>query len=183
MTHIMVDLETLSLQPTARILSIGAVKFDAERGVYDEYYQVVLPPVLEPLMQSHIDDDGFHISNDTLHWWSNQSTEARKVFIDPEAVSINEALITFSIWALRDDLIEDIRLWGNGASFDNVILSEAYRIRNLDKPWKFWNDRCYRTVKHMNPNVRFVRSGTHHNALDDAESQAQHLLRMLVPLT
>jgi len=178
MTHIMLDLETISTQPNARIIAIGAVKFLPEMGVYDKYYQAVTAPILEPLMQSHIDEQGFHVSNDTLHWWSNQIDEAKAVFSDPNAIDIDEALASFASWALIEDTIDIVRMWGNGASFDNVILAEAYRLRNMQQPWKFWNDRCYRTVRHMHPNVLMERIGVHHNATDDAETQAMHLLKM-----
>jgi len=74
---------------------------------------------------------------------------------------------------------ENVRVWGNGAAFDNVILASAYRQANITQPWLFWNDRCYRTVKALSPAVTMQRNGTHHNALDDAESQARHLIDML----
>jgi exodeoxyribonuclease VIII len=47
------------------------------------------------------------------------------------------------------------------------------------QPWRHWNDRCYRTVKSLYPDVKLERVGTHHNAVDDAESQARHLIAML----
>ena len=75
------------------------------------------------------------------------------------------------------------RVWGNGASFDNPILANAYRAVNLDPPWRFWNDRCYRTVKSMfGKNVKLERIGEHHNALDDAKSQADHLIRIMAAI-
>jgi len=46
----------------------------------------------------------------------------------------------------------------------------------------FWNDRCYRTMKAQHRDVDFVRLGTFHNALHDAESQAEHLLAMEITL-
>jgi exodeoxyribonuclease VIII len=42
--------------------------------------------------------------------------------------------------------------------------------------WEFWKDKCYRTVKGMYPDVKMERSGTHHNALDDAFYQTLHLI-------
>ena len=173
MIHIMVDLETLSTSFNATILAIGAVKFDADKKVYDKFYQVVKTPP---------DVEGFHISSDTLDWLSKQSEEARTVFTDPAAVDISEALMAFHYWAIKNTVIKDIRLWGNGASFDNVILSTAYEICALPKPWMFWNDRCYRTMKSLNRTVGITRMGTHHNALDDAETQAIHLLAMEIEL-
>jgi exodeoxyribonuclease VIII len=46
-------------------------------------------------------------------------------------------------------------------------------------PWQFWNSRCYRTVKSLYPDNKLKRSGTYHNAVDDAESQARHLIELL----
>ena len=88
-------------------------------------------------------------------------------------------------WALQDADKKAVRLWGNGASFDNAILSTAYELCELEtvQPWRFYNDRCYRTVKSLYPEVAMVRTGTYHNALDDAESQALHLLAMKVELS
>jgi len=173
MTHIMVDLETLSTNYNAAILAIGAVKFSTEKGCYDRFYQVVkTPPEVK----------GFHVSADTLHWWTKQSEEARAVFTDPAAVDIDAALLAFYHWAVRGTAEKHIRLWGNGASFDNVILSTAYELCDLVKPWMYYNDRCYRTAKNLNRMVVMKRVGTHHNALNDAESQAEHLLAMGVEL-
>lgn len=173
MTHIMVDLETLSTKCNAMILAIGAVKFDAERGVYDIFYQAVKTPA---------EVEGFHVSADTLNWWAQQSDEARAVFTDPDAVAIDEALDQFHCWAEEGENIKDIKLWGNGAAFDNAILSTAYDLCGRTTPWMFYNDRCYRTMKATNRDVPFTRVGTHHNAVDDAESQALHLIDMRINL-
>jgi hypothetical protein len=69
MIHVMVDLETLSTKSNAAILAIGAVKFTPEKGVYDNYYQVVTTPP---------ETEGFHISTETLEWWTKQSAEAQR---------------------------------------------------------------------------------------------------------
>lgn len=76
---------------------------------------------------------------------------------------------------------DEIRVWGNGAAFDNVILASAYRRVTAGTPWQYWNDRCYRTVKALHPDVPMQRTGDHHNALDDAISQAHQLIAMLAP--
>ena len=180
--HCMVDLETLSTAYNARILAIGAVKFNVEQGVYSSFYQAIAPPKIEHITNG-TDSDGFHISSDTMSWWATQSPEARAVFTDPNAMTIWSALLSFRTWVLKDNAVEDVRVWGNGASFDNVILSTAYDIGGMEKPWKFYNDRCYRTIKNVAVNkVEMIRTGTYHNALDDAESQANHLLAMNVRL-
>jgi hypothetical protein len=171
MTHIMVDLETLSTRYNAAIIAIGAVHFSQEAGIIRRYYKVVQTPLPEATE--------FHVSSDTLLWWTRQSEEARAIFTDPSAIGIEEALASFFDWAVEDIAdIKEVKLWGNGAAFDNAILATAYQICNMQKPWEFWNDRCYRTAKSLNRHTVLTRTGTHHNALDDAESQAMHLLGM-----
>ena len=75
----------------------------------------------------------------------------------------------------------DPLVWGNGASFDNVILSQMYRRHQIAQPWKWWNDRCYRTTLAGHPPVNLDFVGTKHNALDDAMHQARTLIAILNP--
>jgi len=89
------------------------------------------------------------------------------------APTISEALGDFSRFCWENQVSG---MWGNGATFDNVIMSNAYKLTGLEQPWKFWYDRCYRTIKSLYPQAQLKRVGTHHNAVDDAESQALHLI-------
>jgi exodeoxyribonuclease VIII len=74
-------------------------------------------------------------------------------------------------------------VWGNGADFDNVILGNAYLAVNKPRPWSFWNNRCYRTVRAMAPNIDYVRPVIAHHALHDARAQALHLIEINRQLT
>lgn len=158
----MVDLETGDNCPTAAIVSIGAVVFSPS-GVGRSFYRAVDINTSVGI--------GLTVSADTMAWWGRQSAEAREVFTDPARAPVQRALDEFA--AFLSDL-PDVKVWGNGASFDNAILQVAYRLCGLPLPWKFWNDRCYRTASADLP--RRTQSGTHHNALDDAVSQANHLI-------
>ena len=163
--HIMIDLETMGTRPTAPIVSIGAVAFDAT-GVHDTFYANVD-------LKSAVDAGGV-IDPSTVMWWMSQSDEARAaLLVKDEQYSIVWALAALSAWG---DWGKVAGVWGNGASFDNVILSESYYRAAILRPWPFWKDRCYRTIKTIYPDVELVRSGTHHNALDDARTQAEHLI-------
>jgi hypothetical protein len=102
---------------------------------------------------------------------------ARAEMRAPGGVHLAEALREFSKF-IEFTGGRDILLWGNGAAFDNVILASAYRALRLTPPWKFYNDRCYRTMKAAYSDVKMPRTGTHHNALDDAISQANHLIEI-----
>lgn len=164
MNKIMLDLETMGTSSNAAIIAIGAVRFDDEQ-VTSEFYSVVD-------LQSSV-NYGMVIEPDTVLWWMRQSEDARSQF-NKSGGNLARALQKFTGW-----IGEDAEVWGNGAAFDNVILSNAYRLVELVPPWEFYNDRCYLTVKNSHLDVSIVRVGTLHNAIDDATSQAQHLIRIL----
>lgn len=166
MEDVMLDLETMGNGPLAAIVAIGAVEFDAAEGtVGRKFYEVVS-------LESSVRAGGV-MDASTVLWWLQQSESARSAFAR-DGINLPLALQRFSAW-----LDPDARVWGNGAAFDNVILASAYRNLSLPVPWKFWNDRCYRTVRMMHPEVEMTRRGVHHNAVDDAESQAVHLMQIL----
>lgn len=173
MIDIMTDLETASTYPNAALVSIGAVAFDPPTGeiLSQVYYPISLASSVA--LRGHIDAD-------TMVWWMQQSDQAREVFRDPEALPLTVALTSFSNWvnSLEEDK-NSVNMWGNGATFDNVVLTSAYRSAGLPKPWGYKGDRCYRTLKNLRPDIELVRVGTHHNALDDAVSQAFHLMAIL----
>jgi len=165
MNDIMLDLETMGTSFNAPIVAIGAVRFDPKsEEIGETFYQLID-------LKSCV-DKGLLLDVDTVLWWMRQGDNARGQICNPslERVPLEIALVNFGIWLKPDD-----KVWGNGVDFDNVILSTAYRRCNLEQPWKFWNNRCYRTIKNMQPDIELVREGTHHNCLDDAISQAKHL--------
>ena len=162
--HLMIDLETLDNRPSAVIRSIGAVWFgDGVLGA--EFYTRIDP-------QSCV-DYGLSLGVSTIEWWLKQGDAARAEMCKP-GKSLPDALASFSEFVCAGP--EPAGVWGNGASFDNVILANAYDACRVRRPWKFWADRCYRTVKAAAPSVEMKRDGTHHNALDDARDQARHLM-------
>jgi hypothetical protein len=165
--HIMIDLETMGTRADAPIVSIGAVVFDR-----DSILQVFYRPVS---LQSSV-RSGAVIDPRTVMWWLRQSDVARAALEDgeDEAVSLEDALRDFAqLIGAYGDSLETV--WGNGASFDNTIMHESAHRTNVTL-WPFWKDRCYRTVKNSHRDVLMERVGEHHNALDDAKSQALHLM-------
>jgi len=164
--HVMIDLETMGTRPNAPIIAIGAVMFDGTKA-HDEFYVNVD-------LASAVDDSHAVVDPKTVLWWMDQSGEARSSLREDKK-EILTALYEFREWLKP---VKPEGVWGNGASFDNVILSETYKRMGLEPPWPFWTDRCYRTMKNMYPQVEMERVGTHHNALDDAMSQANHLIKI-----
>lgn len=171
-THVMVDIETLGKNNDAVILSIGACKFDPMGdSIIDSFYVAIDPATCVA--------NGLKMSVSTVMWWmDDQRDEARSRMMGEERLDLATALYGFSSWFGA----ESLPLWGNGATFDNVILRNAYAALGEEAPWMFWDDRCYRTFKNLAPGIKITRIGTYHNALDDAISQAKHMQTIVAHL-
>jgi|SRR6185312_4859567 len=154
MRHIMLDLETVSSHYDAGIASIGAVRFDPKTQQLGEELYLILDRASMKLG---------HIDVDTMIWWSQQSHEVLSILCDDNLprIHLSEALLHFT--AFYNQVPNSI-VWGNGSTFDNVILHNAYDIFNLDCPIGMKLDYCYRTVRRMFPLDEEERQGTHHNA-------------------
>lgn len=174
MNHFMLDLETLGSTVGSVILSIGACKFDPlQIGVRGPYFHETIR--VKTSLAARLTIDG-----DTLKWWLGQSEEARNAAFKGES-SLTEALEHFNSWLCEFGEAKELAVWGNGATFDNVLLRAAYAAAKLKPAWHFRGDKCYRTVINLLPEPRrpaWERIGTHHNALDDAITQAVYLQRV-----
>lgn len=174
MKHCMLDLETLGTRPGCIVLSIGAVMWD-NTGVGEGFYCVL----------SVEDQEKYDLvcSHDTMRWWEKQTPEARKVLDDAQNLATSRVLSIglqeFSDWWTMQGAQ---CIWGNGADFDQPILAALYDAANMPLPWKFFNSRCYRTLKGLISVPAPERKGTHHNALDDAMYQAMHAVAMFKAL-
>ena len=176
MVEIMLGLETMGTGPNAAIAQIGAVAFDTEKQVVLEKLQVYVD------LESSVRQGG-EMDVSTILWWLLQGDSARAAF-DPllyRTRSIGEALCLFTELVLRHEPEEGagVPVWGNGASFDNVILRQAYKRAGMVAPWHFWQDRCYRTIRGElpgHPKIEF--EGIKHLAVADAMHQARQLMVM-----
>ncbi len=178
--HIMVDLETVSTEPEAGILSIGAVEFSCPIGGFAYSYHADREPkeFYERISFESLESAGFHISPETMAWWDKTENKEARMEAFGGSRNIAGVLIDFSMWLIscmqypHDDLI----LWSNGADFDCVILAQAYERVGLNFPIDCRNYRCFRTLKNlMPPNLLNLvpPNQEKHNALSDAKWQAQ----------
>lgn len=161
---VMVDLETLDTAPTAVVLSIGAVEFDENGPLPGREFYRVLDLTLQKMRNRTV-------SQSTLDWWDRQSPAARTVLDTTERTASETALQEFTAWYGNAGA-----LWGNGANFDNVILRSLYDTFGLPAPWRYWEDRCHRTlisVVHRAAKMRPPRAQVAHHALEDARQQAE----------
>ena len=174
MQNVMLDLETLGTKPGCVILSIGAVSFNPNTGLGDTFYvEIYGKSCLEA---------GLTVDPDTADWWETREPRVKKLLerrgSAGESTNLGKALSMFQAWFL--DKGQNVQVWGNGADFDLPILSAAYQKCGFtNPPWQPYNGRCYRTLKNLYPGVKLDRTGVHHNALDDARSQAEHAMQIL----
>jgi exodeoxyribonuclease VIII len=178
-TDISLDLETLSTRPDAAILSIGVVPFNRGTGEIGEGAEIHVK--IFPQLFSR------HVMFSTIKWWVGQSKEAisqaavgqRTAYKLKEALALLRTVVIS--WAVDEN---EVKVWGNGAAFDNAILIHAYKQKKYPCAWKYWNDLCLRTIEtqvedkdgsRLKDLVPFV--GTKHNALADAEHQAKLVIK------
>lgn len=171
----MVDLETLGVLPGCKIMTIGATAFNLREGVVDSFYMRVERDNQYGLTEDH----------ETVAWWMSQDEEISEEVFEPS----NRCDLKSALWYLSEFIREYSNtdsdgkttavIFGNGSDFDNAILQYAYRACKLRPAWEFYNNRCYRTIKNMAPNVELKRKGLLHNAVDDAVSQTEHLIEVL----
>ncbi|TNU50987.1 exonuclease [Escherichia coli] len=171
--HLMIDLETMGTNSNAPIVVIGAVFFDPQTGEIGPIFYVVIS--LVDAMDKGAVPDG-----STIEWWLAQSSEARS------ATLVNQIPLDDALLQLREFIDENsgeffVRVWGNGASFDNVILRRSYERQGIPCPWRYCNDRDVRTIVELGKAIDFDArtaipfEGVRHNALDDARYQAKYV--------
>lgn len=162
----------MSLGNDGAIVSIGVVEFDEHSFGRNFYINVDLQSCLEA---------GLKASDSTIDWWAKQSRDAQDAW-KKDAKPLLDSLTRLNRYLeLCTGGFASVRLWGNGAGFDNVLLKTAYHALDVDEPWKYYNNRCYRTMAAMFPLTEEetpARVGTYHNALDDAITQALRLQKI-----
>ena len=143
---IMVDIETLSTEPNAVILSLGAIKFSRDNKPVPALSE--METFYKRINIDSCKDLGMHVDPETVKWWDKQEESVKNEALGNEEgrESIQETLNQFSSWIGTNP---SIKIWGNGDDFDCVILTQAYKSIGLIPPWKFWNTRDVRTVFDM----------------------------------
>ncbi|HCO6009199.1 TPA: 3'-5' exoribonuclease [Escherichia coli] len=168
--HLMIDLKTMGTNPDAPIISIGAIFFDPQTGdMGAEFIKAI-----------DLETAGGVIDRGTIKYWWKQSREAQSAIMTDE-IPLDDALLQ-----LREFIDENsgeffVQVWGNEASFDNVILRRSYERQGIPCPWSYYNDRDVRTIVELGKAIDFDArmdipfEGERHNALDDARYQAKYV--------
>jgi len=155
--RVMVDIETLGLDPGSAVLSIGAVRFGLE-GLGETFEQSI--------SLKSCQDYGLSIDAETLEWWLDQEEDAQHVLTG--GGDLSDALYDFAYWYRDAD-----EIWANSPSFDCTHLGHAFEEVGMAEPWDYYQERDYRTLASLPVAPDFDQEGVEHDALDDAEHQAR----------
>lgn len=172
MKAIMIDIETLSLKPTALVTQIGYCAADLLSGEY----------LIEPRNLWMQAQPGGVIDLDTVRWWMKQSEEARKTVFDVEGLPEHTPVEAFV--ALRDayQLLggkdEDVTVWASPVGFDLPILTNMW---DGQKPWPYNQERCLMTLYKMLDPQKLLKpaNALEHDAASDAKAQMDNLIAII----
>lgn len=167
MQHVMIDLETFSTKPTALFPTIAAVQFDYNTGQVGEvfYRRIKIQDAI---------DKGLSIDASTLEWWMTQRADIMRLMFHDDKnppVTLSDAMGDLHEWFMKYNLVYP---WGNSASFDLGILANGMKVSRVAIPWKFFNERCYRTVTSL-VNVDLPKPEDAHNPVSDCKYQIKKL--------
>ena len=156
----MIDLETLSTERNAVVLSIGACIWENGRVTNKLYFELDVEPQKEK---------GRHISSSTLTWWNAQKTQIPEGNVDPR-------LALKDLMALMSQADE---VWSRG-SRDDVWLETLCEDFEVERSWQYNQWRDCRTLDSLGESFyRPDRPPVLHNALDDACQQAMDVSYIL----
>lgn len=167
---ISLDLETVSLENNAGILSIGATIFHTEGMGANDFY--------EKIDFNSLDQTKFDVSQSTLDWWKTQNETVRNEAFSG-TLPIYQVLQSFVEWVgvVTFSGVLTPQIFSNGSVFDIVVLRNALDACDIKVPWSYKNEFCYRTICNMHEEScalanNSITNEVKHNALADAKYQA-----------
>ena len=164
----MIDLETLSTNPNAVILTVGGVKFDPTTQ---------MKPYSEMYFRVDVDSQtkmGRDVMQDTVNWWSKQPKEiSDEAFSDHDRTSLDEMIKSINKFFVGVDVF-----WCQGPLFDYAILQDIYKQLGHPVPWQYWQIRDSRTLFSLVPRDLNEKRQDLHNALEDCRFQAKKVQKV-----
>jgi hypothetical protein len=191
-TNIMLDLECTAKEThNPAIIEIGAVYFDIDTGA--DLAHLSTPVSLQSCL-----DLGLVTDEETLAWLEKNIPTTLSTSKSC-SVTLHQALFRLSRF-IRDSCKQTVNalqeqgrtvhlesepmIWGNGVMADNVWINSAYKACSMEKPWKYWNDMCVRTMVNQCYSMtgidyrrEMVMKGTKHIAIDDCRHQIAYLVK------
>ena len=116
LVNVMVDIETLSLQPSAAVLAVAAVAFNMENGTIGEHFFATLDVVPQLLK-------GRSMEETTVYFWHNLPEKDKEWLTEKDKeLSPDNALWGLLGFLQRVGEGASLQLWAQGSDFDFPIL-------------------------------------------------------------
>jgi hypothetical protein len=166
-TSLVLDIETLSRQPDAVVISIGVLAF--HRNSFEPFDEIeILPGIYDQIAAGrHICPQtiAFHKRHNTLPPFSGTTTPEQAVAQLTEFIASHHPQ----------------HVWIQGPDFDRPILQNLCAQVQRELPWEYWRTRDARTVWDLAfPGVK--HESRPHRALDDCRATLNDLNRALTQL-
>lgn len=150
--NVTIDLETLDIQTSAKILSIGVVPWNqGENTTFQELLERESSLYLKIDMNSYLSPSlSFTESTSTVEWWDKQGEAAQHVLQEEDS----DVPIRVALSYLKQHLDKYVKplskdaglIFCRGYDFDGGILEHAFSQCGLPLPWQYNRFRCVRTV-------------------------------------
>jgi hypothetical protein len=169
---VMIDIETLAVDSSALVLSVGAVYFripalNDPPEIGDAF--IAIPSIVEQLLAGRTVDRG------TQLFWKQQPAVASSHWNDP---GVAQSKVFDMLVALKTFIPDPkTRVWANGIVFDIGILDSLYRDYKIEQPWAYNSARDARTIFNMlpkrtdRPDPDWVKDLIPHHPLADCKGQ------------
>lgn len=178
--HISIDIETMSSQSDAAVLSVGMCTFTAEGGIE---HRVEFHATLDAMQKA-----GRHINANTVMWWMQQSDEARKLLVSDRArTDIGEFCEKIGNWiepSGKRTKGRGIGMWAKGPNFDIAVMRSLFESQGMRFPIHYGREYCVRTALAFAKaagwrDILDMRPKVAHGALSDAEHQANQVIAVM----
>jgi hypothetical protein len=174
----MIDLETLSLDPNATVISMGAAIFNDEQVVESGGWAI------DPRWWHG------HIEPTTLAWWAHPDRDASREFSFAGNMTDFDVAFHLKTFLAQHNVDE---IWANDPEFDLVVLKQWWkRVGHFqvpgratqtggDYPINYKKSRSFRTImaeaERLGHDMNDARGMyVAHNPIDDAVSQARAVI-------
>jgi hypothetical protein len=159
----MIDIETLSSDDNAAVISIGACMFNMRGETGDEF-----------LIAVDIEDAMRHgkASGDTIGWWMRQDESAWGHLFSGSPVTSEYAVEAFTLWL---QLRKPEFVWAKPPQFDIVILRNLFKRHMFKWPCHYRSERDLRTLMAVYNGTypEAITNDAKHDPLADAVHQAR----------
>lgn len=173
----MVDIETLSTDSNAVVLTIGAIPFLSDGTIAVDKDMYFYERVNLSSYNKYVNNE-FSFNYETLLWWLKQKEEIRNdTFLNGPRYNIEVVMQDFSNYLMIIKAyfkVDKINIWSHGKDFDVVILQNAFKVCKLECPWKFWDTRDTRTIYALaNIDLKNIGGFNDHDAIEDCLKQIE----------